>query len=106
MDYLINIRMEQAKYFLQDENLKINDLAKKIGMRLKKLRKVSGLTLKQLAHATGLSSPFLSRIENSRVMPSLPTLQAITKSVHIGICLRTKEDRRISTYRGKRKITF
>ena len=31
IEYLINIRMEQVKYFLQDKNLKLNEVAQKTG---------------------------------------------------------------------------
>ena len=56
---------------------KKNDLAKKIGAKVKALRKHSGLTQRSLAESTSLSGGLLSKIENGLTMPSIPTLQII-----------------------------
>ena len=58
-----------------------DDLAKRIGSRVKELRKGSNLTQKRLAETTGLSPGLLSRIENGLTMPSLPTLQIISNTL-------------------------
>jgi len=62
-----------------------NDLARRIGSRVKELRKESELTQKRLADATGLSPGLLSRIENGLAMPSIPTLQTISNTLKAGI---------------------
>ena len=84
-----------------------NNLAKIVGNRLKQLRQRSGLTQKQLAKGAGLSSALLSRIENGLAVPSLPTLEIISKTlkVEIGYFFKDEEgDRYIITTRAKRRI--
>lgn len=61
------------------------DLAIMIGSRVKEARKRAGLTLKQLADATELTSPFLSRVENGLLMPSIPTLRTISLTLRVDI---------------------
>jgi len=58
-----------------------DDLARRIGSKVKELRKESGLTQKRLAEATGLSPGLLSRIENGLAMPSIPTLDLISNTL-------------------------
>jgi transcriptional regulator with XRE-family HTH domain len=72
-----------------------DDLAKRIGSRLKELRKEFRLTLKELSAKTNLSSPLLSRIENGFVMPPIPTLQIIADvlSVDIEFFFRRQKDK-------------
>ena len=62
-----------------------DDLAKKVGTRLRELRQDVNLTLEKLATATGLSPAFLSRIENGRSIPSIPTLQSIADALNVNI---------------------
>lgn len=86
-----------------------NDLAIRIGGRLKSLRKAMGLSLKQLADATHLSSPLFSRIENGLVMPSIPTLQTISEilKVDLGYFFKKDEERGyVLTRQGSRKTTY
>jgi len=61
------------------------DLAKRIGQRVKEIRKDYELSLKKLAANTGLSISLISRVENGLAMPSIPTLQTIAKSLKVGI---------------------
>ena len=70
------------------------DLAKRIGNRVKDLRKGSNLTQKRLAETTGLSPGLLSRIENGLTMPSLPTLQIISNTLktEIGYFFKNEEE--------------
>lgn len=97
------------RYGLESMNQK-NDLARKIGSRLKELRKEIKLTLKQLAEATGLSTPLLSKIENGLVMPSIQTLQKISDAlkVDIGYFFREEieEGRYVINREGERKIIY
>ena len=71
-----------------------DDLAKRIGSRVKELRKVSNLTQKRLAETAGLSPGLLSRIENGLTMPSLPTLQVISNTLktEIGYFFKNEEE--------------
>jgi transcriptional regulator with XRE-family HTH domain len=61
------------------------DLAKRIGVRIREIRQKNGLNLKQLAQETEISSPFLSRVERGYTMPSIPTLQAIADVLRVDI---------------------
>lgn len=84
------------------------ELARRIGSRLREIRKQAGLTLKQLGEKTNLSHPLLSRIENGLAMPSIPTLEAIANILKIGIgYFFQKEDEKeyIITRDGNRRIT-
>ena len=91
--------------FMKDKN----DLALRIGGRLKELRKAMGLSLKQLAEATKLSPPLFSRIENGLVMPSISTLQTISNilKVDLGYFFKKEEDKGYAiTRKGTRKISY
>lgn len=57
----------------------------KLGLAIRDRRKRSGLTLKLLAEATGLSRGLLSKIENSRTVPSLPVLMSIAKALQVSL---------------------
>ena len=85
-----------------------DDLARRIGGRLKELRKSMGLSMKQLADETKLSSPLFSRIENGLVMPSIQTLQVISDilKIDIGYFFKKGEQRGyVITREGSRRIT-
>jgi transcriptional regulator with XRE-family HTH domain len=62
-----------------------DSLAGRIGSRLKTLRKKRGLTLIEIARQVQLSPSLLSRIENGRTMPSIPTLQLIADTLRMDI---------------------
>ncbi|HBF43768.1 MAG TPA: hypothetical protein DDW42_09125 [Desulfobacteraceae bacterium] len=84
-----------------------NDLARRIGFRVKDLRKESGLTQKRLADATGLSPGLLSRIENGLAMPSIPTLQVISNTLktEIGYFFKDNGEKGyIVTNPGERRV--
>jgi transcriptional regulator with XRE-family HTH domain len=89
---------------------KKNDLARKVGSRVKRLRKEAKLTLKQLTKTTGLSTPLLSKIENGLVTPSLQTLQIISDilKVDIGYFFGKEEenDRYVINRAGDRKVIY
>lgn len=61
------------------------DLAHRIGGRVRLLREEAGLNLKDLAQAAGVSSPFLSRLENGLTLASIPTLQGLADALHVDI---------------------
>jgi transcriptional regulator with XRE-family HTH domain len=72
-----------------------DELASRIGRRLKGLRRKLGLTIKRLAQQTGLSPPLFSRIENGLLTPSLQTLQLISTAlgVDIGYFFQEEEEK-------------
>ncbi len=56
-----------------------------IGQKLRKIRKEKGLTVQTVASRAGVSKGLISRIENSRTVPSLPVLIAIIKGLETGL---------------------
>lgn len=84
-----------------------DDLARKIGKKVRELRKRSGWTQRRLAEATELSPGLLSRIENGLTMPSIPTLQLVANTLKTQIGYFFQEDEGtnyIVTYPGRRRI--
>jgi transcriptional regulator with XRE-family HTH domain len=85
------------------------DLTKKIGTRVKQLRSESGLSQKKLAESTGLSPALLSRIENGFAMPSITTLDLISRTLKADIGYFFKddgEDSHIVTHPGSRRVVL
>lgn len=56
-----------------------------IGMKLRLLRNKKKLTLSRLAAETGLSTALLSKLETDRMIPTLPTLAAISRVYGVGL---------------------
>ncbi len=56
-----------------------------LGTAIRDRRKQAGRTLKYIAGLTGLSSGLLSKIENSRTIPSLPVLMKIAKALQVSL---------------------
>lgn len=54
-----------------------------IGKRIKTIRKKQGITISTLASKSGVSNGLVSRIENGRVIPSLPVLLEIIGALEI-----------------------
>ena len=84
-----------------------DDLARRIGSKVKDLRIGSGLTQKKLAESTGLSPGLISRIENGLTMPSIPTLQTISNNLktEVGYFFKDHEEEGyIVTHPGARRI--
>ena len=48
-------------------------------------RRVRGLTQKELASAAQLPRTYISRIENGRILPGLPTLERVAEALHVGL---------------------
>lgn len=48
-------------------------------------RRVRGLTQKQLAFAAHLPRTYISRIENGRILPGLPTLERVAVALHVAL---------------------
>jgi transcriptional regulator with XRE-family HTH domain len=97
-----------SKDSTQNSRKQKDDLARRIGRRLKELRKAMGLSMKQLAETTKLSPPLFSRIENGLVMPSIPTLQVIADHLKVDIGYFFKQEEGtgyVITRRGSRKMS-
>lgn len=56
-----------------------------IGLKLRTLRTHKRLTLARLAAETGLSTALLSKLETDRMIPTLPTLAAISRVYGVGL---------------------
>jgi len=56
-----------------------------IGLKLRSLRTSKRLTLSRLAAETGLSTALLSKLETDRMIPTLPTLAAISRVYGVGL---------------------
>ena len=59
--------------------------AERLSRRLRMARHRRGLTLKALADAAGCSESLLSKIENGKAFPSLPTLDRLSRALEAGI---------------------
>lgn len=62
-----------------------------IGKRIKRNRKKQGITISTLASSAGVSNGLISRIENGRVIPSLPVLIEIIRALEIDVSTFFKE---------------
>jgi transcriptional regulator with XRE-family HTH domain len=56
-----------------------------LGDMLRKFRLQRNLTLAELSEKSGVSISFISQVENGKNMPSLETLKALAKALHITI---------------------
>lgn len=76
-------------------------LALNIGSKIKHLRKDRQFTLQDLSGKTGLSKPLLSQVENSLVIPPLPTLLKISTALRVPMThFITDDEERIVVTRG------
>ena len=62
-----------------------NVLEKAIGRQVRSFRTDLKLTVTELAKAADLSSGMLSKIENGQTSPSLATLNALSKALHVPV---------------------
>jgi transcriptional regulator with XRE-family HTH domain len=58
-------------------------LEQAIGAQIRALRRRAELTVAELAAASSISAGMLSKIENGQNSPSLTTLQAVAKALHV-----------------------
>ena len=56
-----------------------------IGRRIHQLRSQSHLTQREISEATGLAVSYLSRVENGRLTPTLPTLTKIAGALSVPV---------------------
>ena len=61
------------------------DTAERLRRRLRMARHRRGMTLKALAEAVRCSESLLSKIENGKAFPSLPTLDRLSRALETGI---------------------
>ena len=54
-----------------------------VGRKIHRLRSESRLTQRELGEATGLAVSYLSRVENGRLTPTLPTLTKIADALSV-----------------------
>jgi len=60
-----------------------DELIGRIGKRIKALRKIRGLTLQVLSERAHITKGLLSKIENSRTIPSLPVFLQIVNGLEV-----------------------
>ncbi len=58
-------------------------LEEAIGREVRRFREKLGLTISELAKAAGMSAGMLSKIENGATSPSLSSLQALSRALHV-----------------------
>jgi len=71
-----------------------------IGGEVREFRKKLDMTVAELAKASGLSAGMLSKIENGMTSPSLATLQALSRALHVPVTsfFRKFEEEQDATY--------
>ena len=87
-----------------------------IGKKLKAVRTDKGMTLQDLAKLTGVTRSMLSQIENNKSLPSLTTLQLVSRALNMPMgsffesverqgspTLKKKDRKRLQTKNG---VTF
>lgn len=79
-----------------------------IGARLRHARLLRGLRLKDLAERAGCSESMVSKIENERAAPSLPTLHRLCKALDLGISalLQEPENTSLTVHRKGERPTI
>jgi transcriptional regulator with XRE-family HTH domain len=60
-------------------------LEQSIGREVKRFREKLGLTISELAKAAEMSAGMLSKIENGATSPSLSSLQALSRALHVPV---------------------
>jgi transcriptional regulator with XRE-family HTH domain len=60
-----------------------NEIISRIAQKIKSIRLANRLTIQELCDRSGISKGLLSKIENSRTIPSLPVFVSLIQSLHI-----------------------
>ncbi|MBR1217966.1 cupin domain-containing protein [Bradyrhizobium sp. U87765 SZCCT0131] len=63
----------------------LTNTKKSLGLRLRLARQMKGLTLKELAVRGGCSESLLSKVENGKVLPSLPMIHRVVQVLETNI---------------------
>jgi transcriptional regulator with XRE-family HTH domain len=80
-----------------------------IGEKLRGLRLRKSMGLAQLAAHTGLSEAMISKLENSRLVPTLPTLARIAMVFNVGLDYFFTDERKrhvVALSRGPERMSF
>ena len=64
----------------------------RIGPRVRAARRLRAMTLNDLAAVTGYSASLLSRVENEKTVPSIPTLLRLSKALDVDLVSFFKGD--------------
>lgn len=77
-----------------------NALETAIGREVREFRRKLDMTVVELAKAAGLSAGMLSKIENGITSPSLATLEALSRALHVPVTalFRRYEEERDATF--------
>jgi transcriptional regulator with XRE-family HTH domain len=67
---------------LQPGTSAISEIEQRLGRRVSELRSARGYTQDRLASETGFTKGYLSKIENSKVIPPIGTLVKIAQALH------------------------
>ena len=62
-----------------------NDLAKRVGERIRQLRTSKGLSIEKLADMAGMQRPNLSRLEHGKHRPSLDTIERLALALDVPV---------------------
>lgn len=68
-----------------------------LGEKIRELRVRRHLTVQQLADASGLSKGFISQVENGRTLPSLGTLNDLSRALATSVAYLVVEEERVPT---------
>jgi len=63
----------------------VDNLMEDVGRKIKELRKNQDISLRQLSRRTGLSNSLLSQVENSKISPSIASLEKIARALDVNI---------------------
>lgn len=86
-----------------------NTLEVAIGREVRAFRKKLDMTVAELAAAAGLSTGMLSKIENGLTSPSLATLRALARALHVPVTTlfrRYEEQREVSFVKAGQGLTI
>lgn len=86
-----------------------NTLEVAIGREVRAFRKKLDMTVAELASAAGLSTGMLSKIENGLTSPSLATLRALARALHVPVTTlfrRYEEQREVSFVKAGQGLTI
>ena len=86
-----------------------NTLEVAIGREVRAFRRKLDMTVAELAGAAGLSTGMLSKIENGLTSPSLATLRALARALHVPVTTlfrRYEEQREVSFVKAGQGLTI
>ena len=92
------VRLDQDPHLPPESRLRLLEVA--IGREVRSFREKTRMTIHELSQASGISPGMLSKIENGTTSPSLSTLQALSKALHVPVTalFRGFEETRDASY--------